>query len=286
MELIQLTYDLTAIDDRMPVYLREQAKKRKLLLFGGKDTSGQLTAFAAFSIRNQSQTELKLEYFYTVPDFRGNGCVVQLLELCLDFLANRGVTAVICKICEEEEKARDYYDLLLHVGFKPVSFHGQLLVFPAEKILGAAQLEKLSEAAKKKVAVMAEVRDGTAARRLRAEAEQLGALNRTDTVKPENVYLYLENGQIKCFMMMERFSDTEIILSKIWISPDCKTGYELLYVLSRVAEQIRKMGLEDGTVYLQADSGVFARLMEKVFGASEKVYGIQEYVCALKKRFS
>lgn len=286
MELIQLTYDLTAIDGMLPVYLQEQAKKRKLLLFGGQNTEGQLMSFAAFSVRNQSQTELKLEYFYTAPDFRGRGCVVRLLELCLEFLAKKGASAVICKICEEEEKARDYYDLLLHVGFKPVSFHGQLLVFSAEKILDAAQLEKLSEAAKKKVAVMAEVRDGTAARRLRAEAEQIGALNRTDTVKPENVYLYLENGQIKCLLVMEKLSDTEVILSKIWVSPDCKTGYELLYVLSCITDQIRKMGLKDGTVYLQADSGVSARLMEKVFGASEKVYGIQEYVCALKKRFS
>ena len=119
-------------------------ESRHSLMFTGFEAS-KLMCYALFSESKENPDEVWLDYIYTSPDHREEGCATELLSFARDYLKELGASSIICRLIVSYANAGDFSSFFQNRDFIPLTLTGRLLVYDFNDMLDPGVFQLLEK---------------------------------------------------------------------------------------------------------------------------------------------
>ncbi len=250
------------------------------LIQGGFEEDS-LICYAVFSHPVMgSVNDTFLEYLYTIPEKREEGCCSQLLSHCKRDFLRREIKFVTSKYYVSYENALDYNEFMENRGFVPLNLTTRLLYYPIDDLERPGSMQMVVDNLDKLPPI--------------ADIESVGEIRVQEFLKdkgleefsPEEIdyrysRFYMNGKMISAALVASPLDKDSLYISGVYLDDLAKQKNMFLTLFSACIESAKKDMGEKMDVYFEvADEDTYQGLL-RIFIPPEKEYLVMEHLLPL-----
>ncbi len=260
-------------------------EKKETMIFAGLD-NGEVICYAVFSHFPEAGHDVYLDYFYTLPEHRRQGCIKRLVEESAKVLKKSGVSSILIRHKAVYEKAEELNEIVLKAGCLPLNLTGRVLLYRLHDMLDAGVFQTIIKNRKK----LPQVYDINSIGQERmpmmmAKASAQGFSFVQDKNMEPYSRFYVEDGEIDAALIAVKPGEDTLYITGVYLE-DKKKDQNLFLILFSECVYAALQSDEDKEfkIILSVDNdGIYKGLMN-IFNPPDMEQLVLEYMLPLSKK--
>ncbi len=244
---------------------------------------GVFKGYGFFSHPYGSSRDIRLEYLYTLEEYRETGVACGILKFAEDYMKKKGVINIICRMYVKFSEAKEVASFFIRRGYIPLSLDGRLLAYWYKDMEDTGFFDIINEKRHKlPSSVKATDIDARSLNVLLSDAKDVGfSFDRRDLEKSYSRFM-LNKDRIEAALIARKAGENVLYVMNPYIKEKSRFSNSFPVLFSDVINDVKKDSVEDFLVLLNLDDNKLYYAMMQYFNPPEKEYLIQEYMLCLK----
>lgn len=261
--------------------IREMAGE---VIFGSKDSDGNIVSVAVFAPSEIKPGEVVLRYLYTVESERYKGYGTDILQYAVNRLGqNQKLNSIYAEVIGDVESTMKVYGMMMRAGFLPTKLTGRLALYDLADIFDQSVLQKRVPRIYSSAGIISikGINNPLAASVLNIYKNMGSALDK-DFLKRGKFMALTNVNDILAIMSMEQTDENMMLFSDICMVSGSEENYEkqLMYLIVGALATIEYEHTQIETVGIKYFNSLIGSVVQKILGEGEKKI-VHEYLYLL-----
>ena len=268
--------------DSLPEDILSSIKKgRGWVMIGQENSQGPVITIAAFKQMTE-KAAVELEYIFTRPEYREEGCALGLLEAAGQIFLQNKIEKIVCMPIGSKEQIIDFTQFLILSDFEPLMLDGHIYTYNRQQLMSSNTLKPFLEKSTKNYTHLSQGEIRYYARTMDKDLPAIfhsGLLNACD---PEKSIFIIQNDSIYGAVLLSKNETAKKRdeLLNIYVNPKWEHPKDIIGMLAHV---IKEMAADIVGIDIVVNHEKERQLFDYMLGEPQMDCWVQRYEKDLNK---